>query len=82
VGKNALQEETCVPATPKSDHLIPKVQEQPDGGLVQADCKNTESQTEEGFTSPAEVLFTLDMNIRRKTEHLQAHVDSYLRFYL
>jgi MarR family transcriptional regulator, transcriptional regulator for hemolysin len=62
VGKNALQEETCVPATPssgvKSDHLIPKVQEEPDGGLVQADCKKTESQTEEGFTSPAEVLLS------------------------
>ena len=62
VGKNALQEETCVPATPssgvKSDRLIPKVQEEPDGGLVQADCKKTESQTEEGFTSPAEVLLS------------------------
>jgi DNA-binding MarR family transcriptional regulator len=62
VRKNALQEETCVPASPslgvKYDHLIPKVQEEPDGGLVQADCKNTESQTEEGFTSPAEVLLS------------------------
>src|ERR1700747_602855 len=62
VGKNALQEETCVPATPssgvKSDHLIPKSQEEPDGALVQADRKNIESQTEEGFTSPAEVLLS------------------------
>src|SRR5689334_12472013 len=61
-GKNALQAETCVPAAPspgvKSDHLIPKVQEEADGGLVQAVCKNTESQTEEGFTSPAEVLLS------------------------
>jgi DNA-binding MarR family transcriptional regulator len=57
-GKNALQEDTCVPATIKSDHLIPKVQEEPGGALVQADCKNTESQTEEGFTSPAEVLLS------------------------
>jgi len=51
-----------VPATPlsgvKSDHFIPKVPEEPDGGLVQADCKNSESQTEEGFTSPAEVLLS------------------------
>jgi DNA-binding MarR family transcriptional regulator len=43
VRKNALQEETCVPATPSSgvtsDHFFPKVQEEPDGGLVQADCK-------------------------------------------
>jgi hypothetical protein len=38
--------------------LIPKVQEEPDRGLVQADCKKTESQTEEGFTSPAEVLLS------------------------
>jgi DNA-binding MarR family transcriptional regulator len=58
VGKNALQEEMCVPATRKPDHLIPKVQEESDGALVQADCKNTESQTEEGFTSPAEVLLS------------------------
>jgi len=62
MGKNPLQEETCVPTTPlsgvKSDHFIPKVQEEPDGGLVQADCKNSESQTEEGFTSPAEVLLS------------------------
>lgn len=62
MGKNPLQEETCVPATPssgvKSDHLTRKVQEEPDGATVQADCKNTESQTEEGFTSPAEVLLS------------------------
>jgi len=61
-GKNALQAETCVPAAPSpgvnSDHLIPKVQEETDRALVQADCKNTESQTEEGFTSPAEVLLS------------------------
>src|ERR1700746_2046138 len=62
VGKKAIQEETRVPAAPspgvKSDHLIPQVQEEPDGALVQADCKNTESQTEEGFTSRAEVLLS------------------------
>jgi DNA-binding MarR family transcriptional regulator len=62
VGKNGLQEETYAAGTSslvvKSDHLIPKGQEEPDGGLVQADCKNTESQTEEGFTSATEVLLS------------------------
>ena len=60
--KNDLQEQTYTTGTPssviKSDPLIPKAQEEPDGGLVQADCKKTESQTEEGFTSPPEVLLS------------------------
>lgn len=60
--KNDLQEEMYTAGTPssviKSVPLIPKGQEEPDGGLVQADYKNTGSQTEEGFTSPAEVLLS------------------------
>lgn len=48
--KNDLREEAYTAGTPssviKSDPLIPKGQEEPVGGLVQADCINTESQTE------------------------------------
>jgi DNA-binding MarR family transcriptional regulator len=62
VKKNGLQGETYTAATPssvvKSDRLIPKEHKGPDEGLVQADCKNTESQTEQGFASPAEVLLS------------------------
>jgi len=62
VANIGLQEEACTAGIPssviESDPLIPKKQEEPDGGLVQADCKNTESQIEEGFTSPAEVLLS------------------------
>jgi DNA-binding MarR family transcriptional regulator len=60
--KNGLQGETHTAGTPssliKSDPLIPEGQEEPDGRLIQAGCNNTESQTEEAFTSPTEVLLS------------------------
>jgi len=62
VGKNGLQEETYTAGTPssvvESNHSINEKQERPDEGLVKGDDKNSESQTEEGFTSPAEVLLS------------------------
>jgi DNA-binding MarR family transcriptional regulator len=60
VKKKGLHEEAYTAMGPssvvKSDHLIPKEHEGPDEGLVQADCKNTESQTEQGFISQEALL--------------------------